>query len=143
MKYLLVFLLALTLALIGKSLLGITLIFAFVASVALQLETKESLIIAFGSGIAASVINNSILGRESLGLLVSAGLIQVFKQRVTKYWIFMVMIVILASVMNRMILGKELLLKDVLADGILTLVLTVLAKEIRRKLFSDQIVVKI
>lgn len=144
MKYAVITLTILILALIGKSIFGYSLILPFVLAFSFIMPAEVSFLIAFIAGVILSFINGSLVGRESLGLLLASGFIHLYERRFSaKHWIFYIVFAGLGSGVYSLVVGRHLTLLSVVLDILLMLVMLQLVRKLKEKYFSDAIILKI
>lgn len=144
MGYLIAFAVIFTLALMGKSLVGFSLVVPLVLAVSFKTGPGESFLVAFVAGLLSGLASGSLLGRESLGFILAAALIHLYGRRFSRrHWAFTLFFAGLGSVIVSVVAGRPVLLRGTLLDAFLTLVTLPLAGWWRERFFSESITIKL
>lgn len=144
MGYLVSFLFVLSLALIGKSMVGFLLVLPFVMAFAFRFEAHKSFLMAFFSGILMSIVDGSVLGRESLGMLLAAGLIHLYGRRFSsRHWIYFIVFAGLGSVLYDLVNGNFNSVWRLLIRIVMVLIFIPVISYLKERFFSEKIILKV
>lgn len=144
MGYFVIILLIFGFAFFSKSVLGFSLVLAFLLAIAFRFEERDTFIFAFVGGLIVSLVNGTVLGKESLGLLLASGLIYLYGRRFSvKNWLYFSVFVGIGSVVYNLIVGRVFSFWKVILDVVLALVFLRLVSVIQKKYFSKSIVLKV
>lgn len=144
MGYLILAMIVVIAALIGKGIIGYSLILPLVLAYSFRMKFEEALKLAFASGIAEGLVRGNLLGRESLGLLLAVGLIHLYERRFSsRHWLYYGIFAGLGSLAYSLVVGRRILATGVLIDVLLVFVMLRLVLKFKEKFFSDAIVLKV
>ena len=131
-------------ALVGKGILGYTLLLPFVLAYSFKVKIEESQVVAIVSGVVQSLLMGSLLGRESLGFLLAVGLIHLYERRFSsKHWLFLVIFAALGSLVYSLISGRNPTFTTVILDVICMLLILQIVMKLREKFGSDNLILKV
>lgn len=144
MGYLLAFTFIIFLALVGKSLVGFSLILPLILAISFKTPSLQSFFLAFFSGLVASFMGGSILGRESLGLLLASGLVYLYGRRFSsRHFLFTLVFAGLGSLVYSVVVGRHIRLIGVGIDAVLVALTLPIVVWWREKFFQESIVIKV
>jgi hypothetical protein len=144
MRYGVIIITLTVLAFLGKSVFGYSLVLPFVIAFSFKMTAEESFLNAFIAGVILSLIHGSVLGLESLGLLLASGLIHLYQRRLSrKHWLFYLLFAGLGSVLYSLIVGRYLTGSVILLDVILIFLMLQFIFRLKEKFFSDSIILKV
>jgi hypothetical protein len=144
MGYLVAFIAISVLTLIGKSLVGFSLVLPLVIAVSFKVSSERSFFIAFLGGLIVSLVEGSALGRESFGLILASGLVHLYCQRFSRrHWAFTLVFAGLGSLIYSLVVGRNILFLRIVVDAALVVLSLPLVSLWRRRFFSDAIVLKV
>jgi cell shape-determining protein MreD len=144
MGYLVAAVAVLSLAIIGKSMIGYSLVVPLVIAISFKVSAERSLFVAFLSGLIVSLVEGSALGRESFGLLLASGLIHLYGQRFSRrHWAFTLVFAALGSLIYSVVVGRYILLVRTILDALLVGLALPVVSWWKNRFFSEEIVLKI
>lgn len=132
------------LAILGKSLVGFSLVLPLVLAVSFKASAEQSFLLAFFGGLVVGFVDGSLLGRVSVGLLLASGLIHLYGRRFSKkHWAFTLVFAALGSVVYSWVSGRYLRLPQIAIDAGLVGASLPLVSWWRERFFQDSIVLKV
>lgn len=144
MGYTVFLLFALLLALLGKSLFGLCLVLPFILAIGFQFPGRQGFVFAFIGGIVLSLVNGSLLGLDSLGLLLALGVVFLYERRFSaKHWLFFALFSLLGALVYTLVAGMEIRVLRLISDVLLTLVFLPVAMRFKERYFSEAVILKI
>lgn len=144
MGFLIAFVTVLILALIGKSLVGFSLVMPLVLAASFKLSAERSFLMAFLSGLVVSLVDGSRLGRESLGLLLASSLVHLYGRRFSrKHWGFTLVFAASGSLVYSLVVGRYILWSRIVIDTAIVGLSLPLVAWWKERFYSDSIILKI
>lgn len=132
------------LAILGKSLIGYSLVVPIIIAASFKISSERSFLLAFVSGLIVSLVDGSMLGRESLGLLLASGLIHLYGQRFSKrHWAFTLVFAALGSLIYSLVVGRYIRLSRTVLDAVIVGIVLPLVSWWWNRFYSRTIVLKI
>ncbi len=144
MRLVSLFLIIVFLVLLGKGVFGYSLVVPFIFAFVFAMQAKLSFFVAFLSGVIMGLVAGTNLGRESLALVISAGVIQLYARRFSaKHVAFFVGFTGIGSVIYSLVVGRSFGVFGVLIDMVMVIIFLPVVLWWKRVFLSEDIVLRI
>lgn len=131
-------------AVLGKSLIGYSLVTPLVLAVSFKTDAQRSFLVAFLAGLGVSLTGSTLLGRESLGLVLAAAMIHLYGGRFSRrHWAFTFFFAGLGSIIITVVAGRTFLLGSALVDAVLSLLFLPLVGFWQELFFAESMRLKV